>query len=425
MRSYSANHNLSAISATTAETAINTFQTVDLSLLSDIGDVINLTPRRESNADEANGKEEADLIYDNGYMAETTRNHNRAQPQHFAYLFGFGLGNVTSAAAGTGYQHTITPINGGLDSARELPSLTMLTRMGDTILKRRFASMFVDQVTATFATDDWVKINGTLKGTGKHSDNVVEESISAAGTATSLTMAANGVEGATAGARLDNVQRIRVELTPGIWTEVAYSAVSAATPAVITITAPSVVADAVTYKVLYVPTEGSEFDFPAKVIESPLRVSEMSFNLGGTWNGTAFVGGKALGAEIKQIQCSLNNNSAISFVPGGGGAYASMHERGQRSQSLKVDRRFMDFILQQHIDDNDQFGAYILAVGAEYDTGHNYQVEIIYPKLGLMSAALSVADRKMAEAGDFAVLEDSTYGSVIVKIKNLWAGYAG
>ncbi len=425
MRSYSANHNLSAISATSRETAINTLRAVDLSLLSDIGDVINLTPRRESNADEANGKEEPDLIYDNGYMAETTRNHNRAQPQHFAYLFGYGLGVVATAAAGSGYEHTITPINGGVDLARELPSFSMLTRMGDSVLKRRFASMFVDQVTATFAADDWVKINGTLKGTGKHVDNVVEESISAASNVTELTLAANGVEGATAGARLDNIQRIRVELTSGVWTEVVFSAVSAATPAVITITAPDEAVTVVTYKVLYVPTEGTEFDFPAKVIESPLRVSEMSFNLGGKWNGTTFVGGRSLGPELKQITCSLNNASKISFVPGGGGAFASMHERGQRSQSLKVDRRFMDFIFQQHINDNDQFGAYIKAEGAEFDTGHKYQVEIIYPALGLMSAALSVADRKMAEAGDFVVLEDATYGSVIVKVKNLWPGYAG
>lgn len=425
MRSYSATHNLTAISATTGESAINAFQAVDLSILSDMGDMINLSPRREDNSDEANGKEEPDLIYDNGFMAETTRNHNRAQPQHFAYLYAFGLGHVATVAAGSGYLHTITPINGGVDLARELPSFTMLTRMGETILKRRFASFFVDQITATFAEDDWVKVSGTLKGTGKHEDSVVEESIQEAGTAVSLTLDANAVQGSTAAERLDSIHRIRAEVDAGVWTEVEFTAVSSATPAAITIVAPSAVADVITYKVLYAPEESADFTFPARVVESPLRVAEMSFNLGGTWNGTTFVGGRAMGAELRNIQCSLSNNSKISFVPGGGGSYASMHERSGRKQSLKVDRKFRDFIFQQHIKDNDQLGCYIKAIGPEYETGHNYQVEIIYPKLGLLSAPMSVSDKKLAESGDFVVLEDSTYGSVIVRVKNLWPGYAG
>jgi hypothetical protein len=270
-----------------------------------------------------------------------------------------------------------------------------------------------------------VKVAGTLKGTGKHEDSVIEESIAAAGTVVSLELAANGVHGSTAAERLDSIHRIRVELATGVWTEVEFSAVSSATPAAITITAPTVVADVVTYKVLYAPIESADFAFPARVVESPLRVAEMSFNLGGTWNGTTFEGGRAMGAELRNIQCSLSNNSKVSFVPGGGGAFASMHERGGRKQTLKVDRSFRDFIFQQHIKDNDQMGCYIKCLGAEYEPGHNYQVEIIYPKLGLLSAPMSVSDKKLAESGDFVVLEDSVYGSVIVRVKNLWPGYAG
>lgn len=425
MNSSNATHNLTAISATTAETAINTLKDVDLSILSDMGDIVKLSPRREDNSDEANGKEEPDLIYDNGYTAETSRNHNRAQPQHFAYLYGFGLGVVKTEDAGSGYLHTITPLPRGLDTARDLPSLSMLTRFGDSVLKRRFASMFVDSVTATFAKDDWVKVSGDLKGTGKHIDNVEQETVNAAANVTSLTLNENAVQGSTSAERLDAIHRIKAELTPGVWTDVVFAAASADTPAVITITAPATETDLVDYKILYVPTGGAGFAFPARVTESPLRVAEMSFNLGGSWDGTDFVGGRSLGAEIKQIQCSLANNSSISFVPGGGGAYASMHERGGRVQALKLDRSFRDFILQQHIKDNDQIGAYIKCLGQEYETGHNYQVELIYPKLGLLSAAISVGDKKLAEAGDFKVMEDSTYGSVIVRVKNKWANYAG
>jgi hypothetical protein len=332
---------------------------------------------------------------------------------------------VATVAAGSGYQHTITPLSRGIDDARELPSMSMLTRMGETVLKRRLASFFVDQVTSTFAMDDWVKISGTLQGTGKHEDSVVEEIVLAAGTINSLILAANGVQGSTAAERLDSIHRIRAEVTTGSWTEVEFTAVSAVTPAAITIVAPTAGADVIKFKVLYAPIESADFTFPARVVESPLRVAEMSFNLGGAWDGSAFVGGKAMGAELRNIQCSLSNNSKVSFVPGGGGSYASMHERGGRKQTIKVDRSFRDFIFQQHIKDNDQLGCYIKCLGAEYDTGHNYQVEIIYPKLGLLSAPISVSDKKLAESGDFVVLEDSTYGSVIVRVKNLWPGYAG
>jgi hypothetical protein len=95
--------------------------------------------------------------------------------------------------------------------------------------------MFVDSLQATFSRDDWCKINGTIKGTGKVTDNVVEESITAKDDATSLTLAANAVEGADATTRLQNVQRIRVQLASGEWTDVAYTAVSDDTPAQITI----------------------------------------------------------------------------------------------------------------------------------------------------------------------------------------------
>lgn len=424
MRSYRATHNMIAVSAGNAETAINTEQTLDLSIMAALGDVFNLDMRRESNADEATGKEEPDQIYDNGHTTSGNLNFPKAQPQHFAFLLAYGLGVSAASAAGTGYQHTITPIDGDLDNDRSLPSFSAMQRYGKTVLKRRFLSMFVDSVSATFAKDDWVKCNGSIKGTGKHVDNVTEETITALDNVTTLTLAANGVEGADAAGRLDNVQRIKVELTSGVWTEVAYSAVSAASPAEITITAPGAGATSVSYKVLYIPTEAAAFTFPAKIQETPLRVAQMSVLMGATWSGTAFAGGRAVTTEVNQIQYNLSNGLEIEFVPGAGGTYATSCFRPARSQTLKLDRKFKDFILQQHILDNDDFGFHILCEGAEYESGHKYQVEFIFPKVAILSSPLSVNGKVLAEAGDMQVLEDDTYGSVIVKVKNLQSGYA-
>jgi hypothetical protein len=424
MRSYRATHNLIAVSANSAETAINTEQTLDTSMLAALTDVINMEPRRENNAEELNGLEEPDTVYDMGALSGCTLNFPKAQPQHFAFLSAFGLGSVATVAAGSGYLHTITPLENDLDENRSNPTFTAAQRYGKTVLKRRYASMTVDSITARFQRDAWCNLSGVCKGTGKVSDNMVEESITALDNTTSLTLAANAVEGSTAEERLDNVQRIRVELTSGEWTEVDYSAVSADTPATITITDPGGAGASVNYKILYAPIESGWMVFPARVSETPLRVSQLTCKLGGAWDGSAFVGGRTLSSELESIEWNLQNNMEVIFSIGAGGAYGDRAFRDGRVQTLSVNRDFRDNILQQHIDDNDTFGIYLLAQGAVYDSPHAYQVEIIFPKCGVLSAPLSVNGKRLAEAGDLTVLEHDTYGSVIVNVKNLQANYA-
>ena len=424
MRSIRANHNIIAVSAYTKETVINTAQTLDLSLLASVGDIISIDPRRESNKDELTGKEEADTIYSLGQTAALTLNFPKAQPQHFALLYAYALGAIASTAAGTGYLKTITPISGDLETARSLPSFTAAQRMGKTIAKERFHSLFVNGVTATFSRDDWCKVTGEVLATGKYDKSVEEESITAAENATILTLATKGVAGATAQERLDAIHRIRVETSTGVWEEVAFSAVSAATPAVITITAPGATTDTKTFKVLFAPTEVTWMTFPARISETPLRVSELTFTLGGKYNGTTFQGGREMGAEINSIEHRLSNNGKVEFVPGGGGAYASQYFRDGRDQTLALDREFRDYIVRNYMDTNEYFGASVLAEGVEFDAGHKYSVEIIFPRLGVLKAPVSASGKRLAEKGDMAVLEDDTYGSVIVKIKNLAQYYA-
>jgi len=424
MRSYRANKNLIAVSANAQETAINTEQTLDTSLLVSINDIINLEPRREHNGEELTGYEEPDTVYDLGNMAGCPLTFEKAQPQHFAFLLAYALGTISTAAAGSGYEHTITPIDNDVDGDRSNPSFSAAQRFGDTVLKRRFASMFVDSFVATFSKDDWLKLVGTCKGTGKVSDNVVEESITANDDVTVLTLAANAVEGSTAAERLQNVQRVRVELDSGEWTEVVYSAVSDATPAVITIVAPGVAVTSKTYKVLYVAEESGWMTFPSRVTETPMRMSQMTIKLGGTWDGSDFVGGREMDSEVRSVEWNFNNNGDIEFVPGAGDTYAARFFRNARSQVLRMNREFRNYILQQHIDDNDTFGVYLLAEGAIFDSPHKYQVEVIFPKCAVIESPISVDGKRLVEAGNLIVLEDSTYGSVIVNVKNLQSAYA-
>ncbi|MFA5753988.1 MAG: hypothetical protein WC905_01325 [Patescibacteria group bacterium] len=415
-----------AVSANLRETAINTEQTLDTTMMFDIGDIAKVEARRQDNSNQAIGKEEPDLIYDNGALTSLAANASMAMPQHFAFMLGYGLGNVASAGLGDGYKHTITPIEGGLDEDRENPSFSLAQRYGKTIGKILFASMFVDQVTATFRKDDWVKIAGQFKGTGKHTLDVESETVEALDNATSLTLDANGVAGATAAARLDNIQEIKVELTSGVWTQVEFSAVSAETPAVITISSAGGAGElTVNYKILYRPTEAAWGTFPARVSEDPLKVAKISVIHGGKWNGTSFSGGRTVTSEINSLEYTLNNNGECEFVPGAGGDYAARYFRDGRVQKIKLDREFRELVMRQHVEDNDTFGIYIKAEGALYDATYKYQVEMIFPKCAVMTADPGVDSKRLKEDVDVQVLEDDTYGSVIVHVQNMVETYAG
>jgi hypothetical protein len=150
----------------------------------------------------------------------------------------------------------------------------------------------------------------------------------------------------------------------------------------------------------------------------------MTFTVGGKWSGTAFEGGRLICAEVNSIEHRLSNNGQIEFVPCAGGSYASSYFREGRDQVLSLDREFRDYILRNFTNTNETFGAQILAEGMEFDTGHKYTVQIILPKLGVLTDTISANGKRLGEKGDFAVLQDSTYGSVIVKVKNKIAAYA-
>lgn len=419
-RNYLADFDLLAVSANLKETDLNVEQTLDTTMLVSKSNLIHLEPRREDNSNEQTGMEEPDTVYDMGNLSNSTLDFEKAQAQHIAFGYAYALGVDIPSAWGTGFEHLITPT-----PDMGLPSFTGAGRVGKTIIKRRFASLFADTFKVTYAKDSWVKASMGVKGTGKFTDSVTKETISAAYNATTLALAANAVEGADAATRLGNVHRIRVQVpTTGEWQEVIFSAVSAATPAVITITAPGGVATATNYEILYAPTEPAWCAFPSRVSEPPLRVTDLVFKIGGKWNGTTFLGGRTLAAEVDSIEHNINNQMKIEFRPGGTGNYANYALRGGRTQTLNLTRQMRDFILQQAIKDNEYFGVYVKATGAEFETGKNYYVETVFPRVNVLKAPISVNDKVVAEAGDLKVLQDATYGSVRVKIGNKVSGYA-
>jgi len=292
------------------------------------------------------------------------------------------------------------------------------------VMKRRFASCFIDQIKLDFTKDGWAKITGTVKGSGKVVDNTQVEEVAAAYNAGSLTLAANGVAGETAAERLSNVQAVQV-LNPATqaWEEVAYQAVSEAVPGVIQVTPPGGSGAVTTYRVYYVPGESGWMDLPPRVEEPPLKVSQLEVTLGGRWDGATFSGGYPLTAQLRSVTWTLKNHLTPETTPGAGGNYANRAYRTGREQSLKFDRDFRDFLLAQNLKDNDTLGVRLKATGPEFEPGVGYEVDLVFPRVSVLTATVKVYQRRLGEEVEFAILEDDAYGSVVAHVQNQVSSY--
>jgi hypothetical protein len=426
IRNFLATHNLLAVSAQRREPAMNTEQELDTVMLADLNSVLHYQAVKFPNREELTGKEEADRLHHLGGKVLGNLSFTRAQPQHFAFLLAYGLGAVETTTVGAGgYRHRLWPISGEVDSARSNPSFTAAMRFGRQVLKRRFASCFIDQVRVDFPKDGWAKIYGAVKGSGKVSDNTQVEEVTAPYNAASLTLAAMGVAGETAAERLSNVQAIQVR-NPATqaWDDVAYLAVSGAVPGVITLAPPGGSEEGTTYRVYYLPREDGWMTFPPRVEEPPLKVSELTVTLGGRWDGSTLSGGHRLAAELRSLTWTLKNQLVPESTPGGGGGYANRAFRAGREQTLKFDRDFRDFLLHQHLKDNDTLTVFLKAAGPEFEAGVCYQVEVLFPRVAVVNAPVRTSQRRLGEEVEFAVLEDDDSGSVTVWVQNRVESYA-
>ena len=426
MRSFLATHNLLAVSALHRETTLNVEQELDTSLLVDLNSILQYRALKSPNREEMTGREEPDRVDDLGGVVAGTLSFSRAQPQHFAFLLAYALGHVeTTPLGGSAFRHTIRPLTGEVDVARSNPSFTAAMRFGRQVLKRRFASCFIDQVRVDLPKDGWAKIHGGVKGTGKITDNTQMLELTAPFNTDTLVLAGYGVAGDTAQERLSNVQAIKVQNPASqAWEEVSYSAVSQGVPALITITPPGGSAESASFRVYFIPVENGWMTLPPQISEPPLKVSDILINLGGRWDGAHFLGGHTLTAELGRLSWTFHNHLVLETTPGGETGYANRAFRTGREQKVELDRDFRDFLLAWHLKNNDTLALYVRARGPEFAPGYPYQVELVFPRLAVTAAPIKVGQRRLLEEVALTVLEDQEFGSVIAYVQNQVPGYA-
>lgn len=421
MQNNRANTRLIAGSVQTKEIAINTEQDLDQTLLVGIDDYPHETHRVEPNTDEATGTEEATELYRIGKTMEMPMNFQRLQSNHAAILAAFGLGSVESVVDGSGYKHTITPIQGDLDADRTNPTMTMAHRVGNAIDHELFASLGCASFTMSFPRDEWVSAQSSWVGTGKATyKNNEEVGISDLDNVTQITLG-GPVQGATAEARLDNLFSLRAYYN-GAWRYITPTAVSADALAVVTFPSLGGAGATIEYRAQYI---GSELSYPARIVETPLRVSQLYLTEGGTWDGSAFNGGRLICSALSSFEWAFTNEGMTPmFTACAGGDYAGELKREARNQTLTVNRELRDILAREMLENNEYFQMHAICTAGEFATGEPYTVELIFPRLAYTDRVYSTDRRRIHEGLPIQVMEDATYGSVIVIVKNQVATYA-
>ena len=391
----------------------------------DLGSGLGVERAIEDNRDQIRGIELPTRLFATGQTASGKLNQKRAKPDFLAFALAYFFGQVTTQQVASGiYQHTITPAE-----SIYLPSFTLLQRRGDSILKERFAGNLIESFDLDLG-DSWVGLNANVKGIGKREVNYFHEVVAALENSLQITLAQNGVEGESAAERVENVFRVRAKAVgSSAWTVCKVTAVSAATPAVITLeSAAGQSGNPVNFQIDYIPVEPAWCDFPAFWEESPLRLVDAQMIVDGYFNGSSVAGGEVISKDLLGFTVSAKNDLDIrKLADGSGELCASDAIRKGREITVKLSERLRNTVLQWQWDhpETEQISLYLRIRGAEIvpASGYYFGADIVFPLCGIVKMPIAVTGKVLAQEGDLIVMDDGSYGGAFIRVWNQASAY--
>jgi len=424
--------NLFSMSVASQETAINTEQTLDQSIVVAAGDFAQIVPMRETNRGEATGSEEPTEFYDNGRTYSMSISPKFCNYNMLAAIQAYCMGAVDTTSLTEGYKHTITPIEGFVDNERSNPTFTAAQRLGGGTQYLRLASGAVQSMSETYKPGEWVKLSASMVFTGKYEKGFTTEVVSSGDNATSITLSAT-VAGSTAAERLDNVQAVRAE-QDGIAKQyyLVPTAVSSASPSEVTIPSLGGAGSTnVNYYVLYRSDSVSWLPLPSAIEEPNIKVSNIFITIGGSWNGTEFQGGRTVCSDLGSIEIKYSNDGLDpKMTPCGTDQdqqYAGLLKRTGRTQTITLSKELRDAVMGELYDGLDTIGLHIVTEGPIIDgmTAQRYGYERVFPKLAIMDSQLGSESALNQETLTLEAMNDGSYGSTISMITNNVSQYIG
>ncbi len=173
---------------------------------------------------------------------------------------------------------------------------------------------------------------------------------------------------------------------------------------------------------------------PTVVGESYLRYGDVNFNRGGSLSGTV-AGGDILvnglpisfKADLLSFDWTMDNQAKTFYEMGDSSGYVTRVERGDRfQQNLLAVLEMQDESHKTGLVNGTEYVLHIPVTGAVIAGGSgsfNYSCDIIFPKVVYKEAKKDRDGEVVTVNAEFQVLEDTTYGSVIVKVINEQTGY--
>lgn len=391
----------------------------------DSGSGMSLERLIEDDRDLIKGVEAPANIFYSSHTAAGKLAQKRAKPDFIAFVLAHFFGTCESTSVGTSaYMHAISPLD-DLDH----PGFTLVQRRGNSIFKERYSANHVDGFSLELG-ETWAGMSADIKGWGKRDVNYEHEVVTAAANSTQITLAENAVQGADAEERLENVFRVRAkDYGDDHWTVAEVDAVSADTPAVISLAeAVGTSSENIDFNVDYIPEEPGWCTLPDSVDESPLRLVDASIILDGYYNGETLLGGEVVSSGVLNFSISGANDMQIRHVPDSSGAqHAGESLRGGRIATIRLSEKLRDTVRQYQLDhaESECLAVCLELKGAEIDPGSGiyFGAKIIFPKCGILNAPVTVSGRYLAQEGDLLVLDDGTYKGAVIKCWNRQESY--
>ncbi|MCH8157793.1 MAG: hypothetical protein IID18_08620 [Nitrospinae bacterium] len=170
---------------------------------------------------------------------------------------------------------------------------------------------------------------------------------------------------------------------------------------------------------------------PSQVTESYLRFGDVTVNRGGSFSGTVAAGTLAhggsptdLSAKVRSFSYKLENQANPVYEMGDQSKYVSRVERGRRwTHELNLQFELEDGIHHTGLTQGTEYAMSIPIVGSLIEDTFNYRCTLYFPKVAYREAGKSEDDGMLLVDAVFEVMEDATYGSVIVELHNKVTAY--
>ena len=173
---------------------------------------------------------------------------------------------------------------------------------------------------------------------------------------------------------------------------------------------------------------------PTVVGESYLRYGDVKFTRGGTLSGSVAAGDLTVGGsptslqgELQSFEWTIDNQAQTIYEMGDSSSYVTRVERGDKfNQSLSAVLEMQDDTHKTGLINGTEYVMNIPITGAVIAGGsgsNKFSCDIIFPKVVYKEATKDRDGETVMVNAEFQVLEDTNYGSVIVKIINEQTSY--